>query len=177
VLTNHHVYETFGNGGTVYVEWHGGNSYARTLQLTLVAKSQSYDVALYKANVVNMPYLKIDARAARVGEDLFIVGHPNPNALEVSFGKCLATGLNIAGRPSIEYSTQTWWGSSGSPVCDRAGNALAIHWGWDADHVSNGRLTGVPFNLIVRNVPQIAAVLQQDGVGSTGASGRRATPT
>jgi len=170
VLTNHHVYETFGNGGTVYVEWKGGNTYSRSLQLSLVARSATYDVALYKANVTNLPYLKIDARLPRIGEDLFIVGHPNTRALEVSFGKLLATGLNIAGRPSIEYSTQTWWGSSGSPVCDRAGNAVAIHWGWDANRVSNGRLTGVPFNLIVRAVPQIAAVYTKYGVGAAAPS-------
>jgi hypothetical protein len=166
VLTNHHVYESFGNGGTVYVEWTGGNSYRRSLQLSLVARSSTYDVAIYKANVSNIPYLKIDARPARVGEDVFVVGHPNTRSLEVSFGKVLATGLTIAGRPSIEYSAQTWWGSSGSPVCDRAGNALAIHWGWDANGQSNGRLTGVPFNLIVRAVPQIAQVYQRYGVGA-----------
>ncbi len=177
VLTNYHVYQSFGNSGTVYVEW-TGTTYRRTLSLQLVAASAGHDVALYKANVsTSLPYLKIDSRAARVGEDVFVLGHPNSRSQEVSFGKVLATGLNISGRPSIEYSAQTWWGSSGSPVCDRAGNTIAIHWGWDANGRSNGRLTGVPFNLIVRAVPQIAAVASRYGVGASGTTAGTGTGT
>src|SRR5438105_8237663 len=120
VVTNYHVYQTFGNGGTVYVEW-TRQGYRQQLRLSLVVARADYDMALYQAQVTGTPYLPIDASAPFVGEDVFAVGHPNGASQEVSFGKVLATGHVLSGRPSIEYSTQTWWGSSGSPICNRAG--------------------------------------------------------
>lgn len=165
VLTNYHVYQTFGNAGTVYVEW-TSRGYVRQLTLSLVVARADYDMALYQANVTNTPYLPIDASAPFPGEDVFAVGHPNGKSQEVSYGRVLATGHVLSGRPSIEYSTQTWWGSSGSPICNRAGNVVALHWGWDQDHVSTGRLAGIPFNLMAQGVPEIAQIAAAYGAGA-----------
>jgi hypothetical protein len=166
VLTNYHVYQSFGNSGTVYVEW-TSQGYVRTLHLQLVVARADYDMALYKAQVTGAPYLKIDTSAPYAGEDVFIVGHPNSRSQEVSYGKVLATGHTISGRPSIEYSAQTWWGSSGSPICNRAGNVIALHWGWDEYGTSTGRLAGIPFNLMARGVSQIGQIAAAYGVGAS----------
>ncbi|GIW71978.1 MAG: hypothetical protein KatS3mg102_1520 [Planctomycetota bacterium] len=169
ILTNHHVYQSFGTRGTVWRHW-TSRGYRQSLDVELVTASRTYDVAVYRARASGLPFIPLRTTSARIGEDVFIVGHPNSRAQEVSFGRVLATGLVIAGRPSIEYSAQTWWGSSGSPVCDRQGRALAIHWGWDAEGLSHGRLTGVPFDLMARALPPIAQL-----AGAGGAAGS-ATP-
>jgi len=160
ILTNHHVYESFGNAGTVRRHRVDG-SRGRRLRVKLVTQNRKFDVALYKAVVpagTALPWLPMRTSPPRVGEDVFVLGHPDSKPLRASFGRVLAKDIVIGGRPSVEYSAQTWWGSSGSPVIDRQGRVFAIHWGWDSDGLSNGRLTGVPFHLITRALPAIAAV-------------------
>jgi hypothetical protein len=168
VLTNFHVAQTFGSTGSVYVEWTDAG-YRQRVQLSLVTYSERYDMALYKARGSGFPYIPVRVSPGpRRGEDVFIVGHPNSRSQEVSFGRILATGHTIAGRPSVEYSAQTWWGSSGSPVCDRAGNAVALHWGWDAEGTSTGRLAGVPLDLMAAAVPEMKQIAERYGAGSSG---------
>lgn len=145
ILTNHHVYESFGERGTVWRRWVGDGS-EEALTVELVTKNREHDVALYR--VVDpakpLPFLELRDTQVKPGEQVFVLGHPDGDPLRASFGTVLADNLHIAGRPSIEYSAQTWWGSSGSPVIDERGRVVAIHWGWDLQGSSNGRLTGVP---------------------------------
>jgi S1-C subfamily serine protease len=156
ILTNHHVFETFGTAGTVRVG-RTGHKAGRAIKITLVSKNKKHDVALYRTRTGGLPFLRVRTSAPTVGEPVAVLGHPNGKAMRISFGSVLAKDLVIGGRPSVEYSAQTWWGSSGSPVIDRNGRVFAIHWGWDADGKSNGRLTGVPFNLVKRALPAFAA--------------------
>jgi hypothetical protein len=150
ILTNHHVYETFGERGTVWRRWIGDGS-EQALTIELVRKDATHDVALYQVVGEHPPFPSLELRetAVRPGERVFVLGHPSGDPLRASFGKVLADDLTIGGRPSIEYSAQTWWGSSGSPVLDSRGRAVAIHWGWDSTGISNGRLTGVPATLLL----------------------------
>ena len=145
IMTNHHVYESFGQRGTVWRRWVGDGT-EQALNIELVTKDRRRDVALYRVvdAVEELPFIELRASAVVVGEPVFILGHPDGEPLRASYGQILADGLEIGGRPSLEYSAQTWWGSSGSPVLDRHGRLLAIHWGWDSEGLSNGRLTGVP---------------------------------
>lgn len=159
ILTNHHVAESFGAAGEVTLERRTGGA-NRRLTVRLIMKDRRHDVALYRTDTRGLPHLPVRAAPARVGEPVFLLGHPYSHPLEASFGKILATGIEIGGRPSVEYSAQTWWGSSGSPVLDRQGLVVAIHWGWDSTGVSNGRLTGVPLDLIQRKLPRIARAIQ-----------------
>lgn len=173
ILTNYHVYDSFGDVGTVYLEY-TSQGYTRALRVQAVVARRDADMAIYKATVTNLPYLKIDTASPRVGMDCFIVGHPNSRSQEVSYGKVLATGHVLPGGPtvpSVEYSAQTWWGSSGSPIINRAGNVFALHWGWDANGVSTGRLAGVPFDQMARVVPEFAAIAARYGVGAGATAG------
>ncbi|EDM79822.1 protease, Do family protein [Plesiocystis pacifica SIR-1] len=147
ILTNHHVYESFGDSGRVWRRWVGDGS-EQALEVELVTRDREHDVALYRvtdpAKAGPFPFLELRDTPVHHGEAVFVLGHPRGKPLRASFGTILADELTIGGRPSIEYSAQTWWGSSGSPVIDEQGRAVAIHWGWDSKGVSNGRLTGVP---------------------------------
>lgn len=150
ILTNHHVYESFGKRGTVWRRWIGDGT-EEALKIELVSKDAKHDVALYRVIGEHgpLPFIELRETAVKPGERVFVLGHPSGDPLRASFGKVLANELEIGGRPSIEYSAQTWWGSSGSPVLDSRGRAVAIHWGWDSTGISNGRLTGVPATLLL----------------------------
>jgi S1-C subfamily serine protease len=161
ILTNHHVRRSFGERGTVRLavtDTSGG----RALTVELVDDDAARDVALYRVTggaPGPLPAVDLRATPAKVGEAVFVVGHPDGAPQRVSFGKVLARDLVISGRPSIEYSAQTWWGSSGSPVFDAQGRMVALHWGWDADGTSNGRLTGVPVAEVLDALPALADLL------------------
>jgi len=166
-VTNYHV--SCGDGTCrprerVYLEWNQAGHHGR-LDGRLVSSDPRLDYALYKADAQGLPYLRLRTSTSRVpaGTAVAAVGHPESQRLRVSFGRVLADGLVIEGKPSIEYSAQTWWGSSGSPIVDRSGRAVALHWGWDAQGRSHGRLLGIPVSALVREVPRIAEIARRHG--------------
>jgi S1-C subfamily serine protease len=164
ILTNYHVWDGFGDTGKVY-RHKTEDGYKETLKIKLITKSQEYDMALYKAELKGeLPFLPLRTKAVKVGEEVFILGHPDSKPLRASFGTILAKGLNISGRPSVEYSAQTWWGSSGSPVLDKSGQVVALHWGWDSEGLSNGRLTGVPISLMAKAIPEIDKIAKHESL-------------
>ena len=154
ILTNHHVRASFGRAGTVHRRV-TDRGFAEMLDVELVFDDERHDIALYRVIDTPGPFpaVELATRAPTPGEPVFVLGHPSSSPLRASFGRVLANDLEIGGRPSVEYSAQTWWGSSGSPVFDAGGRVLAIHWGWDSEGISNGRLTGVPLDVIGRGVP------------------------
>lgn len=160
VLTNYHVYDGFGDEGTIHRAC-DAEGCAEALKVELIVANKGYDMALYQ--VVDgpeeaLPFIPVREREVSVDEDVFIIGHPSSKPQRVSFGTILARNIHFANLTSVEYSAQTWWGSSGSPVMDREGNAVAIHWGWDSEGVSNGRLTGIPFALMIPEIAEVEAV-------------------
>ncbi|MEM7151387.1 MAG: trypsin-like peptidase domain-containing protein [Myxococcota bacterium] len=166
VLTNHHVRTSFGRRGTVKRRWVEGGA-AESLDVQLVFDDADRDIALYRVidPPGSLPAVEITTRAATPGEPVFVLGHPKGHRMRASFGRVLVDEVEIGGRPSVEYSAQTWWGSSGSPVFDAQGRAIAIHWGWDSKGLSNGRLTGVPFDVIEREVERMRPYLSNEALG------------
>ena len=162
ILTNYHVWDGFGDSGTVY-RHKTEDGYKEALSIKLITKSETYDMALYQTDARDLPYVPLRTSPVVVGEEVFILGHPHSKPLRVSFGEVLAKGINISGRPSIEYSAQTWWGSSGSPVLDKEGRVVALHWGWDAEGLSHGRLTGVPIALMAKAIPEVEDLASNSG--------------
>lgn len=158
ILTNHHVYRSFGDEGRVWRRWRGKGRFGEALEVEVVRAVRAYDMALYRVkggDKMDLPFLKLRPEGAVVGEPVFLIGHPSSKPQQISFGKVLATDLMIKEVPSVEYSAQTWWGSSGSPVMDAKGQVVALHWGWDSEGQSNGRLTGVPIPLILADVEEV----------------------
>lgn len=137
LATNHHVREAV---GTHTVVVHG----AEVRRVELMASDPTHDVALYRVHGEALPHVTLREAPVVVGEAVAVVGYPATPEVKTSFGAVLADALVINGVDSIEYSAQTWWGSSGSAVVDTEGRLVALHWGWDADGESNGRLLGVP---------------------------------
>ena len=162
ILTNHHVYQSFGESGVVTREW-SGETYAERLQVELIVTDPDWDMALYRVTSQrsDLPYIPLRPAAPEVGESVFLVGHPHGWGQRVSFGEVLANDIVVGGNPSVEYSAQTWWGSSGSPVLDAQGRAIALHWGWDSTGISNGRLTGIPIHKMAAAIPEVGRLVEQ----------------
>lgn len=153
VLTNAHVSDELGELVIARM------SVDRSLViLDLIEADSALDVALYKIRQDTKPWLPIRGRGPTESEKVAVLGHPGGSPLRVSFGSVLTEDGVVAGIRSVEYSAQTWWGSSGSPVIDRRGRALAVHWGWDSGGRYHGRLTGVPLVYAAEKLPLLDSI-------------------
>ncbi|MEO0814349.1 MAG: trypsin-like peptidase domain-containing protein, partial [Myxococcota bacterium] len=130
----------------------------------LLATSVPLDYSLIRVNGTpsdEFGYLEIDDRVARVGEPIYIAGHPGgrrkemtlesthpedlnriPRVFSISESPCTGTGFNDVG-----YYGDTEGGSSGSPViAQETQGVIALH------HCANCPNRGVPIHLVVDEI-------------------------
>ena len=161
-LTNHHVGCSNNYCAPQQTVWisYTQNGAAGRIQGRLVLVDETLDLALYKANAQNLPYipLKNSTQEPQVGTKVAVIGHPRSSPLQVSFGTILANNIALYNRYSVEYSAQTWWGNSGSPVVNQNGEVVALHWGWDQNGYLHGRLMGIPVAKMIQRIPKIAEI-------------------
>lgn len=155
ILTNHHISRAFGKTGHVTLDTRAGGQ-RLSLPVRLVSTVEALDLALYKTEVADLPWLRIRTGRPDLDEPVFVLGHPMQRETSVSFGTVRARDVVVGGIESVEYSALSLSGSSGSPVLDRTGAVVAIHWGWDAHGDSNGLLTGVAMHTAVSAVSELA---------------------
>ena len=168
VLTNHHIFKMFGTFGTIQLGYVAGQR-VRELDVDLVVQDRSRDMALYRIRGRHrLPYVPIRPSVPLRGEEVFVVGHPKNRPQRVSMGRVIATRVTVTGKVSIEHTAFTEAGSSGSPVCDQDGNALALHWGWDAKHTSHGQLLAIGMNRIVEHIPPVRRIATRWGSRAAG---------
>ncbi|MBX2801302.1 MAG: serine protease [Myxococcales bacterium] len=156
VLTNFHVAELEGAATSVVL------SSGRSVDMRLVAANARFDVALYRRTepLPATSWIELRADPVRRGESVAVIGNPDGMPLRVSFGEVVDTSLAVATEdhpPSIGYTAATWWGSSGSPVVDREGRAVAVHWGWD--RYGDQPFAGVPLHQVLGGFPELTDAL------------------
>jgi hypothetical protein len=81
------------------------------------------------------------------GQSLFILQHPEGDALQITFGDILKVGTR-----RVRYNANTLRGSSGSPCLDARLEVVALHHAGDANHGEfdkAGYNQGIPIHLIV----------------------------
>ncbi len=87
------------------------------------------------------PHSEIAPTPAQEGDDVFCVGNPSSIDLEstsvstiqfqpatwhVSVGRLISTGKDV-----LEHSCWTYWGHSGAPIFNRAGQVVGLHCAWN----------------------------------------------
>ncbi|MCB9746282.1 MAG: trypsin-like peptidase domain-containing protein [Alphaproteobacteria bacterium] len=156
LLTNAHVAARFGEAGAVVLD----PLDPEPAWVELVLVSERFDLALYKAEVVApTPWVPLCGVAPELGQVVAVVGHLDRPLARASFGRLLAVDSAPDGRPAIEYTAPTLWGSSGSPVIDEQGRAIGMHRAWDADGRSQGALVGVPLCQALEELEGLRAVV------------------
>lgn len=156
VLTNFHVSRLEGTRTAAVL------ASGRWLELELVATEPELDAALYRrAEPISTPsWIELRATPPQPGEQVAVIGNPAGLSLRVSYGVVVdpARWERAAGTPgTVGYSAATWWGSSGSPVIDFDGRAIAVHWGWD--RWANDPFAGVPTHALLAGFPALADVV------------------
>ena len=153
VLTNAHVADHVGD---LVI---GRTSLERQLiVMDLIRVHPDLDLALYRLRTDRFRPIPMRDSPPREGESVAVLGHPDDLPLRASFGKILTDRAMVSDVDSIEYSAQTWWGSSGSPVLDEQGRAIATHWGWDSEGRYHGRLLGVPLDRAAKTSEILASI-------------------
>ena len=156
ILTNKHVAEVVGSHGIAW-RHRDGHTRPEALEIFLVATNTDVDLALYRADADHpLPHIEMRYSELSIGEPVMMISHPGQQTQQISFGY-ITTGLRpVGGIPSVKYTTQTNWGSSGAPVVDAEGRLVAIHraWFYNKNNHTSGS-AGVPVHYF-HDLPWIA---------------------
>lgn len=111
---------------------------------------ETRDIAVLHVEGVRAPAWALAGRAAAVGEDLSIVGHPyGLPVLVTTTGKMAARNVPIAKRPVSDILDITVaGGNSGSPVV-RNGRIVGLLWG---GFIDSPHSLSIPWESIVRDI-------------------------
>ena len=125
VLTNHHVVQKEGPGGTP-VEQIVVTASGQRLPAKPVRSDPGQDLAVLKVPGNNHPYARLgDSSALKVGQKIFILGTP----VRLEFRSTLTEGM-ISGversRGRLQTSAILHGGNSGGPAFDTRGRAVAV---------------------------------------------------
>jgi serine protease Do len=130
ILTNAHVAESFGRTGRVYFD-DGEGGVDRSLLVTLMRVEPALDVALYRTEATDpLPWLRLADDVPPTGDPVCMLMNPNARGERVGVGLVVGQPARFQGIPSLRYDVPSMWGASGSPVVDRRGDVVAMHWGW-----------------------------------------------
>lgn len=120
IVTNYHVIE---NAISVKVELENGEKFN---DVYLLSSSQQRDIAVIKIPVENVTFIALgDDNKIKQGDQIYVIG--NPLGLERTFSDGVVSAKRVAdGTQFIQITAPISQGSSGGPVLNKSGEAIAI---------------------------------------------------
>jgi S1-C subfamily serine protease len=155
ILTNAHVAREL--GAEMAIEFPDGQKF----MARCVAIDRKLDLAICEFRPKEpMSFAKVAATAAKTGSPVVCIGQPGTTTpggeptgyqpFNVSVGKIRGYLDNPLGEQSlgrVKHDAWTYWGHSGSPIFDSAGQIVALHNSWDP---STAMRHGVPQQAIAK---------------------------
>lgn len=154
VVTANHVAEQVGPEPWVRLGWSDSPG-PPPEQLTLAARNEQADLALYRLPEGRYPHITLRAEPAVRGETIAVAAHPPSNPLKISFGRILEAPTRWADQPVLEYTAPAYNGYSGGALLDARGRAVGVHRGWDYRDLGHGHLVAVPAPAVLEAFPQL----------------------
>ncbi|WP_372364921.1 serine protease [Candidatus Uabimicrobium sp. HlEnr_7] len=129
IMTNHHVLKNRDIALSATVEFDYEQEAKKTCKVCRVIdyiwSNESLDVAILEIEQkLEIPFVKFCLQNVKVGQQAFIIGHPNGETKQMSLGH---NEIIHVGYPEIHYLTDTLRGSSGSPVFNKSWEVIGIH--------------------------------------------------
>ena len=174
IVTNNHVV----TGGAFWKVSIGKDQ--TLLDARLIGASECSDLAVLKVEGT-FPALKLSSAAPRVGDAIFVAGHPNGDPYTLTDGIVAkppsASDTSWASvKQQFQITAQTFPGNSGSPVVNAAGEVVGIEY---AGGTAGSAIAGKSFAISSAEALPIIAQLGQgatlDSIGINGEANRAHT--
>lgn len=156
IVTNNHVVE---DATKVTVVFEDGTEKVATI----VGTDQRTDLAVLKIEGSDLPFVKFETEASRVGDWVVAVGNPFGLGGTVTVGVISGSGRNIGGSNygdflQIDAAVNT--GNSGGPAFNTEGEVIGVN---TAIYSPNGGNVGIAFAIPAATVKGIVQQLIDDG--------------
>lgn len=136
VLTAFHVVDSDPNGSFRVTFGDGERFDAR-----VIAYSRRDDLALLALpdpDVHEYPHVSLASQEPEVGDVVVVIGNPGKKSGRPGFytstGQVLWYGPRRGSLGDMAYDAWTYWGHSGGPVLNEAGQVVGIHNSWDSEN-------------------------------------------
>jgi serine protease Do len=170
LVTNNHVVE---NGSEVQVVMDDG----KTLEAKIVGTDPKTDLALLKVDGgTDLPYVRLSAQKARVGDWVLAIGNPFGLGGTVTAGIVSAQHRDIGAGPYddfIQIDAPVNRGNSGGPTFNQAGEVVGVN---TAIFSPSGGNVGIAFAIPASTVEQVVAALKENGSVTRGYIGVQMQP-
>jgi S1-C subfamily serine protease len=171
IVANNHVVADAATGGTINVELLNGDQY----KATIVGRDPSYDLAVIKINVGNLPAITIgDSSQVSVGDPVLAIGSPLGLANTVTQGiisslnRPVTTGTTDSQSyvDAIQTDAAINPGNSGGALVDAAGRMVGVNSAiatLDSSSSSRSGSIGLGFSIPINEAKRVIDELIADG--------------
>jgi serine protease Do len=145
-----------------------------TYDARVIGSSECHDLAVLKITGDDLKALRWSEQEPRVGESIFVAGHPNGDTYTLTDGIVAKTGEASESswtsiKEELQITAQTFPGNSGSPVVSEEGAVLGVHY---AGGTQGSQIEGQSFAIsAVEAKPVVEQLMEGENVEYVGING------